>query len=226
MPFDHDDGHDSRGVVSHRRQLISGTAGVDLAIGDQAIGDQAIGDQAIRFSNVPLFKMRDGKSVQAVRVRVPANSPAGLSARISTGDQIAIEPAARPYSVYLLTPEVAEPEPATIELLSGGSIVDSGVFSVEPQKKWTVHLVHHSHYDIGYTDTQSMVLESQLAFIDMALELCTVTDDWDDASKFRWNIEVTWPFKQWLKTRPKSAKDELKRRIAEGRIEVHGLPFS
>jgi hypothetical protein len=216
MPFDHDDGHDSRGVVSHRRQLISGTAGIDLRIGEQAI----------RFSNVPLFKTRDGKPVQAVRVRVPAKTPAGLSARISTGDQVAIESAERPYSVYLLTPEVESAEPATIELLSGGSVVDSAAFSIEPQKKWTVHLVHHSHYDIGYTDTQSMVLESQLSFIDMALELCTVTDDWDDASKFRWNIEVTWPFKQWLKTRPKSAKDELKRRIAEGRIEVHGLPFS
>lgn len=220
MPFDHDDGHDSRGVVSHRRQLIAGTAGVDLKIGEHLV----------RFSNVPLFKERDGRSVQAIRVRVPANTPTRVTARLVNGgevvDQVAIEPAARPYSVYLLTPEVKSVETATVELVSGESVVASGEFSIEPQRKWTVHLVHHSHYDIGYTDTQSMVLESQLSFIDAALELCTLTDDWDDDSKFRWNIEVTWPFKQWLKTRPKTAKEALKRRIAEGRIEVHGLPFS
>lgn len=220
MPHDRDDGHDNRGVVNHRRQLIAGTAGTDLQIGGQAV----------RFSNVPLFKERDGQSLQAIRVRVPADLGEGVRARLSkqgqTVDVIELESGERPYSDFLLAPEVETVENATIELLSGGSVVASADFSIEPQRKWTIHLVHHSHYDIGYTDTQATVLESQLSFIDMALELCTVTDDWDDAAKFRWNIEVNWPLKHWLKTRPKVAREALKRRIAEGRIEVHGLPFS
>ncbi len=220
MPYDKDDGHDIRGVVNHRRQLIAGTAGVDLPLGEGAV----------RFSNAPLFKERDGKSVQAVRVRVPANAPAGVTARIFCDDgvldEIALESTERPNTAFLLVPEVEEARTATIALLDGGGVLASTEFTIEPQRKWSIHLVHHSHYDIGYTDTQSMVLESQLSFIDLALELCTVTDDWDDDAKFRWNIEVTWPLKQWLKTRPKSAREALKRRVAEGRIEVHGLPFS
>jgi hypothetical protein len=220
MPYDRDDGHDIRGVVSHRRQLIAGTAGVDLALGAEAV----------RFSNVPLFKERDGRLHQAVRVRVPANLPAGVTARLTgngqAGDTVSLESTPRPHSIYLLTPEVDATTSATVEVLQNGAVAASAEFSIEPQRKWTVHLVHHSHYDIGYTDTQSTVLESQLSFIDLALELCTVTDDWDDAAKFRWNIEVNWPLKQWLKTRPKAAREALKRRIAEGRIEVNALPFS
>lgn len=216
MPHDRDDGHDIRGVVNHRRQLIAGTAGLDF----EANG------QAVRVSNVPLFK----EARQAIRLRFPAGLAGITWARVTRAgsvlDEIAVEASARPFSAYLLVPEVDAETGVTIDLLDGENIVASAEFTVQPQRKWTIHLVHHSHYDIGYTDTQSTVLESQLSFIDMALELCTVTDEWDDAAKFRWNIEVNWPLKQWLKTRPKAARDALKRRIAEGRIEVHGLPFS
>jgi hypothetical protein len=97
---------------------------------------------------------------------------------------------------------------------------------VTPQRKWTVHLAHHSHYDIGYTDTQNQVMASQMAYIDSALELATLTDDWPDDAKFRWNIEVNWPLQQWLRHRPQWAREELTRRVREGRIEVHALPFS
>src|SRR3954454_22945110 len=220
MPHDRDDARNSRGVTSHRRQLIAGTAGTDL---ETPFG-------TLRISNVPLFKRSDNGLKQAVRVRAPGGVPGFFTLRISQGaeqfDEQVVELDARPQSVLLLMPETSTDETVVIEVLEGGHLVATTPFEVTPQRKWTVHLVHQSHYDIGYTDPQSVVMESQLSFIDGALELCDLTDNWDDKAKFRWNIEVTWPLKQWLRTRPAWARNALVHRINEGRIEIHALPFS
>jgi hypothetical protein len=220
MPHDHDDARNSRGVTSHRRQLIAGTAGVDL---ETPFG-------TLRISNVPLFKRSDKGLKQAIRVRVPGGVPGFFTLRLSQGaeqfDEQVVELDARPQSVLLLMPETSTDETVVVEVLEGGHLVATTPFEVTPQRRWTVHLIHQSHYDIGYTDPQSVVMESQLSFIDGALELCDLTDDWADDAKFRWNIEVTWPLKQWLKTRPAWAREALVRRVNEGRIEIHALPFS
>ncbi|MGC4105494.1 MAG: glycoside hydrolase family 38 C-terminal domain-containing protein [Thermomicrobiales bacterium] len=190
----------------------------------------------IRISNVPLFRDHptgEGSQLQqAIRLRLPA-SDAGTVVKASVLLPDADSPADtaiatlgnEPQSLLLFVPEVESEETVFVTVRTGGE-EHSIEHLVAPQRKFTIHLVHHSHYDIGYTDPQSTVLESQLAFIDYALELATLTDDWEDDAKFRWNLEVNWPLKHWLRTRPKARRDELLRRIAEGRIEVHALPFS
>lgn len=220
MPHDSDDAREHRAMAANRQQLIAGTAGSEV---ETPLG-------VLRISNIPLFKQGDEGLRQAIRVRVPGGAPDGFTVRVSQGaerfDEQPVEPVQRPQSVFLLVPETNVHETVVVELLEAGKLVATTPFEVTPQRKWTIHLIHQSHYDIGYTDPQSVVMESQLSFIDAALELCKLTDDWDDDAKFRWNIEVTWPLKQWLRTRPASARKDLFQRVNEGRIEVHALPFS
>lgn len=219
MPRAHDEQPDIHGVAGNRRQLIENTDGVDLVCDPWSL----------RISNVPLFTRHEGALKQAIRVRSEASGSGSSSVRVRIGEAVTAAAALadpRATTSYLLVPEVTGPVAATIEMVTNGSVVACTPFEITPQRKWTIHLIHHSHYDIGYTDPQTIVLDSQLAFIDTALDLADLTDEWPDAARFRWNIEVTWPLKHWLRSRPQSARDALVRRIRERRIEIHALPFS
>ena len=92
---------------------------------------------------------------------------------------------------------------------------------IEPQRKWRVFVVHHSHLDIGYTDLQGTVLRHHRAYLDQALDLAALTDSWPDDAQFSWNIESLLPLERWLATRPEAAREELSERV-DGRA-LRGL---
>ena len=207
-------------LAFYRSQLVAATEGTDLVVGGHRL----------RISNLPLFRERDGQLQQCLRVRVAGIDDDDLTVRVAaegrTLDEVVIPANPRSRSAHLFVPEVANDQAVDIEAVGADGATARSQFIVTPQRKWTIHLAHHSHYDIGYTDTQVEVMASQMAYIDSALELATLTDDWPDDAKFRWNIEVNWPLQQWLRHRPKWMRDELVRRVREGRIEIHALPFS
>jgi hypothetical protein len=209
MPFDTDDFRQSNSLASFRKRLVDSTSGVDADIDGHTV----------RLSNVPLFREVGGTLNQAIRVRVPEGAPP-VTASIGAST-ITIAPLDRPQSDYLLVPEVREATPVTINV-AGQSLE----FVVEPQRKFTVHLVLHSHYDIGYTDPQAIVNDHALRYIDSAIELAQETADWPNASRFRWNIEVTWPLREWLRLRPAARREELFDLVRDGVIEINALPFS
>jgi hypothetical protein len=99
-------------------------------------------------------------------------------------------------------------------------------FSVEPVKDWKIYFVQHTHTDIGYTRPQTEILPEHLRFIDYALDYCDLTDTFSDDAKFRWTCEAAWAVKEYLNTRPATQIERLKKRIAEGRIEVTGMYFN
>lgn len=98
--------------------------------------------------------------------------------------------------------------------------------TVAPVKEWTIHLVQHSHTDIGYTRQQSEILAEHLRYIDDALDYCDQTDNYPDPAQFRWTCEAAWTVREYLNSRPQSQIDRLLQRIREGRIEVTGMFFN
>ncbi|MBA2469594.1 MAG: hypothetical protein H0V37_09340, partial [Chloroflexia bacterium] len=210
----------SRWGPARRRELIANTDGIDIAAGAFRL----------RVSNVPLYRVAGGALLQGIRLRIEETGyEAMLDVSIRLGDVVldmrSIATGATA-TEFLFVPEVTSETTHAIEVASGVESLAAVPFLVVPQRKWTIHLVHHSHYDIGYTDTQVDVLASQLTFIDDALEMVAATDHLPEEARFRWSIEVAWPLRHWLRTRPKSAIDELVRRVCEGRIEINALPFS
>ncbi len=183
----------------------------------------ALGNLSIRLADVPLFREGASGLEQAVRVRIdgPRDQPVTIST--SAGAELTIAPDQT--TGHLFVPEVASPTDITLTIASGADQSNTSI-TVRPQRKFTVHLIHHSHFDYGYTDPQAMVLEHQLRYIDAALDLITATDDFAPADQFRWNVEVTFPLRHWLANRPQQMQDEFFRRVREGRIEINGLPFS
>ncbi|WP_069864946.1 glycoside hydrolase family 38 N-terminal domain-containing protein [Streptomyces malaysiensis] len=99
-------------------------------------------------------------------------------------------------------------------------------FALDPPRDWTIHLVHHSHLDIGYTDPQGTVLGEHVAFLDSCLDLTRTTDGWPDDARFRWAVESLWSFEQWAAVRPPERVAEFVERVRAGQIELTAMPYN
>ena len=127
------------------------------------------------------------------------------------------------YDVQLSIPVVRESGDVDVALKSGAETLRRATIKLQPPPQWTVYLVQHVHTDIGYTRPQTEILPEHLRFIDYALDYCDLTDDYPDDARFRWTCEASWAVREYLKRRPAAQIERLKKRVAEGRIEVTGM---
>jgi hypothetical protein len=86
-----------------------------------------------------------------------------------------------------------------------------------------IHVVHHSHTDIGYTHEQPVVWDLHRRFIDRAIDLAERDRDGDDPSAFRWTVETIGPLLRWLETAGDERIETFVDLEAAGRIEVTGM---
>ena len=73
---------------------------------------------------------------------------------------------------------------------------------VDPAKRWTIYVVPHVHFDLGYTDYQAKVASIQSRVIDEALDLSAVHPE------FRFSMDGMWSFDQFMENR--SADDKAR----------------
>ena len=94
----------------------------------------------------------------------------------------------------------------------------------QPQKKWKVYYAAVSHQDMGFiTYYQNLSRANREGGIDIALDYCNKTDDWDEDSKFRWNVETSEPLIRWISKQTPERVKEFERRIQEGRIGIAAI---
>jgi hypothetical protein len=201
----------------------------DLAVAAEA----TVGDRRVRLLPEPLLRgTTSNGGRQSVRVLV--DGPAGTREHLDAGDVIVRSPAGSVVpteliegpagSARVLVPAVTEPTKLTFELPRLGSSVIS--IRLLPVREWSIHLVHHSHLDIGYTDPQGTVLREHVAYLDSCLQLTRRTRDWPEPARFRWAVESLWSFEQWARARPAEQVEEFIERVRDGHIELTVLPYN
>jgi Glycosyl hydrolases family 38 N-terminal domain len=195
-----------------RDELRDGPTGVELTLPGLAA----------RVAALPLLA-HDG--TQAVRIALHAEGPVEGVRVAFDGHETRLDAGAGRTRALLFVPAPESARTVRVELEADGRRADASL-EWRPPRRWQVFLVHHSHLDIGYTDPQNLVLGHHLAYLDAALDLASATDDWPEPARFRWNVETTWPLERWLAVRPRAARDELLRRVRDGRFEVCALPYS
>lgn len=193
----------------------------------RAVAAQAVvGGRQVRVIPEPLLRRDTGSGMlQSVRVEADGASPGRVVLRTPSG--AAVEPGTLPGpagSVRVLLPAVSAATDVTLELPELGT--DAITFEQVPVREWSIHLVQHSHFDIGYTDPQGTVLRNQLAFLDSCLDLARTTQDRPEEGRFRWSLEALWPFEQWVRSRPASHVEEFLDRVRAGQLELTALPYN
>ena len=148
--FDHTKTKESLRVRAIRASFQSG--GVDYVIAVEPL----------------IRKGEDGKLLQTIRVRAlnGSNVEAALGKTIvldQAGTAISVGGEIAPTGSWrTFVPEVSKNELMTITFAKAKDIKVN--VEVNPQRHWKIHLVHHTHLDIGYTDPQGTVLAEHLAF--------------------------------------------------------------
>ena len=85
-------------------------------------------------------------------------------------------------------------------------------------RPWTVHLIHHSHTDIGYTETQQRIEQRHRRFTDQALEIIGSGRD----EGFVWNNECHWALEGWWRDAAKERREELAAAVRAGKFGLSG----
>ena len=91
-------------------------------------------------------------------------------------------------------------------------------------RKWTIHLIHHTHTDIGYTDHQKKIERFHVDYIKQAIEIFEKgqSGEMPDWKSFRWTVECFWSVEVFLMGTDASWHERLKNAVLGGGIELGG----
>jgi hypothetical protein len=189
-----------------------------------------IGSHRIRVIPEPLQRTVDGTRARSVRVVVddlPAADLDRLDLQVvgQGGDDLVVGRADAPAgSVRVLVPTAPDVRRVSVRIPALGDEVLDAVLDVV--RDWSIHIVHHSHFDFGYTDPQVDVIANQRSYLDSAIELAKRTADWPEAARFRWNAEALWAFTDWEKNRTPAEVRALVELVRDGSIGLSAMPYN
>ena len=77
-----------------------------------------------------------------------------------------------------------------------------------------IYVIHHTHYDIGFTDLPDEVERQQLVYLDEAVRLGEADPD------YCWTIESGYLLRNYLDFRPAEQSERLLNLLRKGQFEV------
>ncbi len=199
------------------------------AAAERTAGSPELAIDAVRVIASPLIARGRETGPTSLLIQVDSKGVTGATVRVASTAWSEVSsqgPLNLRKGREVLTIEVPRIEQATsveVQIEANGARRQFGPFQVMPPPHWTVYLTQHTHTDIGYTRPQTEILPEHIRYIDYALDYCDLTDGYPDEARFRWTCETSWAVREYTKTRPAAQVERLKRRIADGRIEVCGL---
>jgi alpha-mannosidase len=113
---------------------------------------------------------------------------------------------------------VAESVRVAIES-EGRTLLDEAV-PLRPVAMRELHVIPHSHVDIGYSDPQPEVERKQWANFRDALALFRKTRDRPPEARFRWEAEGLWAVESFLEQATEEERCEFAEAVARGDLEL------
>lgn len=173
-----------------------------------------------------LFFRADGRLYRAVLTDIPPNTCATLQVKSADGTKSYSTDSLRRFMGKLVIPIIPSDKPQRVEITfehrgqqDGGQSI---ACEIKPARHWRIHIIPHTHLDIGYTDLQENVWRELAENLDGVIDLCKKTSDWPKGSQYRWTIEQSSLFENFANRHPQHRVDELVELIREGRIELAG----
>ncbi|MBK7172890.1 MAG: glycoside hydrolase [Bacteroidales bacterium] len=110
-----------------------------------------------------------------------------------------------------------------VEVIIPGQKARSFDVDLKPLKFREIHLIHHAHYDVGYSHLQEEVIDIHNKNIANALRYIDQTRDLPTEAQYKWNIETTLAIENFLKIASPDQKSKLVQAIRNGKIGIGGL---
>lgn len=202
-----------------------------LAVGGASVGITEVvltestvdADPHIRVTPLPLYRHEHdgGGELVDVIVAVPEWDGA-LNAVLRVGEAqvpVVFDPTGRGFGEVLARVEVPAPAGSTSWTLEwdhqGTPRSETGEF--KPCRQWTLHVVPHSHLDLGYTDHAPKALDIHARNIDRALR------DGAIAGTYSLALDGSIVAQRYLRERSASSRDAFLERVRAGRISINAL---
>jgi alpha-mannosidase len=96
-------------------------------------------------------------------------------------------------------------------------------FLLQPVRKFVVHLLSHSHLDIGYTHRQDDVLKLQFQHLENAVEIAAKSQKYPPEAQFKWNTEQMWHVDEYFRQKSIEKKERMLDAIRKGWIGLDAL---
>lgn len=123
--------------------------------------------------------------------------------------------------LHLPTGDITEPKKISLKLKAGSR--ESGCkFTINPQRKWEIHLISQTHLDIGYTDYQENVLEKQVQSLYDALDYIEDSKSEPKNSQFKWHPDGLWAVEEFMETASEKDKKRFVRAARKGYVHLDG----
>ena len=177
----------------------------------------------VRVGQMPALVKSGNSYLHRVSVRFEGYKGEPMEVAIRLGGKTVKRQLDRNNNVFLLDVPAVRSETKIEVTITAGDGRRTFPVTLAPVRQWQVNFVQHTHTDIGYTRSQTEILAEQLRYIDYALDYCDATDGYPDDAKFRWVCETSWAVSEYLGSRPAQQIERLRRRVAEGRIELTAM---
>jgi len=110
----------------------------------------------------------------------------------------------------------------TVSVAGSATPLLSQTLSLSVVKPRTLHLLPHSHVDIGYSDPQPEVERKQWKNLRDAVELGRRTADYPVEARFRWNVEGLWSVETYLAQASRDERVAFVDAVKQGTIGLQG----
>jgi len=94
---------------------------------------------------------------------------------------------------------------------------------LEPVRRWTLFLLHHTHLDIGYTHLQPEVELRQWEHLERAMNLAKATEGYPEGSRFKWLPEGLWAIDSYLREVNEEKRERFLEAVRRGQVGLDAL---
>jgi hypothetical protein len=101
-----------------------------------------------------------------------------------------------------------------------GVALGLGVAEASASQIQQIDIFHHSHNDVGFTDSPAVCRDLQVRFLDAAVEACRRNPS------FYWTIESLMVLEDFRQTLPSARLEALLQLAAQGQLDAMALPFN
>lgn len=127
------------------------------------------------------------------------------------------------HTVVVYAPEISGPADLEIDIRADGRSLATFRKAWTPPRRWTAHIVHSSHHDLGYTDLTGKVLSDHAGYLEHFIGMARDTRDWPEESQARILIEQYWSIEHFFRVASPELSDAMRKLIRSGHAELTAL---